>query len=527
MELIVQKLDCRQDQLILEGCSSAEEMAVPLFLKAGHGLHPLCFREEGRAFSVRIPLDGVCCVSFRIVGAGGEAIPGAMLVPGPEFPIGSLRHGYVQIGAHLLERTGEGLAVKPCTVPRRLRMHCLMVFQLLRTGALRAAACQLCIPLLRLFLRKQIWLISDRMNQAGDNGEAMYRHLVQEGPKDVLPVFAISRSSQKYRELREIGKVVDIRSFRYQLVFLLSRCIVSSQASESVRNPLGPWREQYANLVINQKFVFLQHGVTQHDMSRLFARRCIHADMICAATYREHQEFLSDRYGYSPKEARLTGFARFDRLYSQPEKIITIIPTWRKSLVTEQDAHTGARYACPGFEQSAYVRAYEALLNHPSLLQAVRAQGYRLQVVSHPNMTDVWQRMHLDGSIELLTGSTDYAAVLAHGALMITDYSSVAFDFAYLEKPVLYFQFDRDEVFSGAHTYGRECPDYAQVGLGEAAETADELVRLILEYLSGGCRMKPLYRQRVRETFRFTDRQNARRIAREIRQLCGAQDEHA
>ena len=122
MELIVQKLDCRQDQLILEGCSSAEEMAVPLFLKAGHGLHPLCFREEGRAFSVRIPLDGACCVSFRIVGAGGEAIPPAMLVPGPEFPIGGLRHGYVQIGAHLLERTGEGLAVKPCTAPRRLRI---------------------------------------------------------------------------------------------------------------------------------------------------------------------------------------------------------------------------------------------------------------------------------------------------------------------------------------------------------------------------------------------------------------------
>ncbi|MEX6101942.1 CDP-glycerol glycerophosphotransferase family protein [Mammaliicoccus sciuri] len=35
--------------------------------------------------------------------------------------------------------------------------------------------------------------------------------------------------------------------------------------------------------------------------------------------------------------------------------------------------------------------------------------------------------------------------------LMITDYSSVAFDFSFLEKPVIYYQFDRDRLSVNYH----------------------------------------------------------------------------
>ena len=38
-------------------------------------------------------------------------------------------------------------------------------------------------------------------------------------------------------------------------------------------------------------------------------------------------------------------------------------------------------------------------------------------------------------------------------AVLITDYSSVAFDMAYLNKALIYYQFDKEAFFSGTHTY--------------------------------------------------------------------------
>src|SRR5690625_7105540 len=40
-------------------------------------------------------------------------------------------------------------------------------------------------------------------------------------------------------------------------------------------------------------------------------------------------------------------------------------------------------------------------------------------------------------------GEVDVQSLLKTSALMITDYSSVAFDFSFLSKPVIYYQFDR------------------------------------------------------------------------------------
>ena len=42
-------------------------------------------------------------------------------------------------------------------------------------------------------------------------------------------------------------------------------------------------------------------------------------------------------------------------------------------------------------------------------------------------------------------GDIDVQKLIKESKLMITDYSSVAFDFSFLNKPVIYYQFDRNE----------------------------------------------------------------------------------
>ena len=65
--------------------------------------------------------------------------------------------------------------------------------------------------------------------------------------------------------------------------------------------------------------------------------------------------------------------------------------------------------------------------------------------------------------------SKSYREVFAESEMIITDYSSVAFDFAYLEKPVIYTQFDSEEFFNGEHVYTKGYFDYEHDGFGEIA----------------------------------------------------------
>lgn len=520
LKLVVRELHCDSNMLTL-GCSCNTQIEEnSFFIKVDQFFLPFQHWKDENSVAIQVALKGACEIPFLLYDANGREIPDATIEMGQGLPVGNLPHGYARIAPYLLVRTIQGLCIRTCTPVRMLFAHALMVLQLLSMASFRAAMCQLIVPLLRLINRRQIWLTSDRLDRADDNGEALFRYLVQYTPPKVKPVFAIASFSPKYAELRNLGAVVDLRTFRGQLTFLCSVCIASSQASGWIRNPLGPWREYYANLLVGQRYVFLQHGVTHHDVSALFAKNVIHADLICAATVQEHQIFLSEQYGYAPEQVALTGFARFDRLYNQTQKLITVVPTWRRALVTDEIGMTGKRSARPGIESSAYVRNFSMLLHDEIFLQAVRSQGYQIQVLPHPNAVDVWKQMSLPGDVVLLSDNPSYADVLAHSALLITDYSSIAFDFAYLQKPVLYFQFDRDEVFNGSHTFGKQDQSDEGIALGEIAYDANELIRLIFDYLADDCRMKPKYRERLAQTFCFTDRQNAHRIADAIQTLC-------
>ena len=55
--------------------------------------------------------------------------------------------------------------------------------------------------------------------------------------------------------------------------------------------------------------------------------------------------------------------------------------------------------------------------------------------------------------------------------VMITDFSTVAFDFAYLKKPLIYYQFDNNYHFDVESGYF----DYDEMGFGPVAKTSEEL----------------------------------------------------
>lgn len=369
----------------------------------------------------------------------------------------------------------------------------------------------------QMFARKPIWLVSDRIDKADDNGEAFFAYLsAKQGPKpDVY--FVISGKSPDYERLKKIGKVIDRDSKEYLKLFLKADVIVSAHAEAYITNPFDlPYSRAMRDLIRSKPFIFLQHGVIKDDISGWLNKYNKNISMFVTTTRPEYQSVLDCDYFYTEHEVAMTGLPRYDRLHSDPKKVITIMPTWRASLVSDIDGHTGQRTLIPGFHESIFYKMYEALFSDEVFLSKVEELGYKVRVLMHPNMDVAVSEFEISDKINMMSYDTPYRDIFTESDLIVTDYSSVAFDFVYLRKPVIYYQPDREEFFSGSHTYVQGYFDYDKDGFGEVCTDSEILKNTILSYLENGCTLKEMYKERVNHTFPYADKNNCERVYQRI-----------
>jgi CDP-glycerol glycerophosphotransferase (TagB/SpsB family) len=106
--------------------------------------------------------------------------------------------------------------------------------------------------------------------------------------------------------------------------------------------------------------------------------------------------------------------------------------------------------------------------------------------------------------------------LFARALVVVTDYSSAAFDAAYIERPVVYFQFDRDRVFRGEHHGRRGYFDYERDGFGPVTESCEQAQDAIITAVEKGPQPVPEYLARVERTFPVRNGRATRRVYRAI-----------
>jgi CDP-glycerol glycerophosphotransferase (TagB/SpsB family) len=99
-----------------------------------------------------------------------------------------------------------------------------------------------------------------------------------------------------------------------------------------------------------------------------------------------------------------------------------------------------------------------------------------------------------------------YQDLFRDSSILITDYSSVAFDFAYLKKPVIYYQPNDD------YPYEKGYSVFEEMGLGDVILKEEDTVDKIKEYIDTGCLMENKYIERVNNFFKYTDKNNCKRV---------------
>lgn len=372
---------------------------------------------------------------------------------------------------------------------------------------------QLLFDQLRKGTKKELWLISDRPDNAGDNGEVFFRYVQSLNLKNVHAVFVIGEGAACIPRLKEIGQVVYFDTDEYRRLFLLADKIISSGASEVTMNAFGKQR-RYVKAFYNFKYYYLQHGVACADLSAWLKRSNKNLHMIFTSARKEYQGFLTGNYGYTEDQIKLTGQARFDALRNGRKKMILILPTWRRSIRQSYNEATESIYY-DGFVQTEYFQFYNSLINDPRLLEVMRANGYTGLFCLHPIHKEQYVDYTENDVFSVNKGFVDYNQVFEDAALTVTDYSSVLFDFAYLRKPVVYAQFDKEEFFEN-QIYDEGYFSYEKDGFGPVCYDYESTVRTLVEYVEKDCELDPMYRERMDGFFAFSDQKNCERIYQEI-----------
>ncbi|MCA9325283.1 CDP-glycerol glycerophosphotransferase family protein [Candidatus Saccharibacteria bacterium] len=365
---------------------------------------------------------------------------------------------------------------------------------------------------------RPIWLVSDRPVAAGDNGEALFRYIqrLESCPAEVY--FVISKKTAAYKQLRKIGNVLDPTSLKYKLLFLQADKIISSQADIPVFNPFVRQLNHFVDLY-KFDFVFLQHGVIRHDLSKWLNRYNRNIKLFITTGKKEYQSILDNPYYYEKENVLLSGQPRYDLLENKPNRKLILSPTYRGNLLRFGSDNQGQRKYDPLFKKSEYRNFYNNFMNDPRITEALEREGMVGEYYLHPVFAAQRPDFDENDHFKIMSFPYDYKKAFKEGELLVSDHSSVVFDFVYLKKPTVYAHFDVDTFFNG-HSYDKS--DFfsdEKDGFGTVYYDYDSLVNGVVDMLSSGRKMSPKYQKRVDEFFYKVDRRNSERVYEAIVRL--------
>lgn len=370
------------------------------------------------------------------------------------------------------------------------------------------------------FIKKDIWIISDRTNKAGDNGEAFFRYMQTVQDPDIKTYFVLDKNSEDYKKMKKVGKILKFNSVKYKLWMLLSSHVISSQASDYTINPFGAQKRFMVDLYKFQ-FTFLQHGITKDDISSWLNKVNKNIKCFVTAGKPEYQSIVEGNYYYGEDVVKLTGFPRHDSLLEMKDsrqKKILVIPTWRKSLDACVDPATDMSVYYDGFKYSGFFQFYNSLINDKRLVECMRKHGYEGLFCLHPLFAKQCVDFTSNDVFKVNDGYVEYQKEFAEGSLLVTDYSSVFFDFSYLKKPVVYAQFDKEEFFD-SHTYEEGYFSYEDDGFGPVCYDLDSTVEEIVKMIENDCVLDKKYESRIEDFYIDMDGKNCERIYEVIKKL--------
>ena len=363
------------------------------------------------------------------------------------------------------------------------------------------------ISLIYRLFRRNMWLICDNKNEARDNGYHFFRYVCEKHP-EIDAVYAISYRSPDYSKVKNLGKTVNYGSLKHWIYYLAAEKNISSQKGGKPNAAVCYFLE-VKGLLKNTR-IFLQHGIIKDDMPWLYYENTKMRLFVCS-TKREC-DYVSEKYGYPDGWVQELGICRLDCLHDmqvKPKQVL-IMPTWRSWIATP----TSASYEIEDvskFTNTEYYKSWSAFLSDGRLNDIAEEYGLDIVFCPHRNMQPYLSYFNINSPRITIASWPEYDVqeLLKESAYLITDYSSIAMDFAYMKKRLTYYQFDYKDFRRGQYPEGYF--SYENDGFGRVCYNADEVLSELETAAQEDFRNVDIYLKRHDEFFDLYDTQNCER----------------
>ena len=368
------------------------------------------------------------------------------------------------------------------------------------------------------------WLLLDQLRQGNDSAEYLYDYLRSKRP-DINAWFVLDDQSPDWTRLQQKNaRLIAYGSREHKIALQLADVVASTHLDVQITRPIAG--REYKERRRPWRFVYLQHGVLQHNLAHWFNTKGI--DLLTTASPDEHESIIGENTAYklTQDSVVLTGFPRHDvvrnladKKHVSDRKIILIAPTWRNSMHLPPSSDSPIRSLRTPFMQTAYAENWMGLLRDPQLLTLSQEHDAQVVFLPHPNLRTHLADVEFPPHVTVLATNPDVHELVASARVVVTDYSSIVFEGALAGARVIYFQFDREEFLYGGHNYVPGYWDYDVHGFGPVTSDAqDAVAQIAAGFLSETGEWPQRYQQRIERTLPHVDGGSADRIVKVIEQ---------
>ncbi len=355
----------------------------------------------------------------------------------------------------------------------------------------------------------KIWIYCDRDNLT-DNAYYQFIHdsEIKDGVKRYYVVNSLKNADKLFTP-EQRKKLLIFRSFRHKVLFINASKILTSFNSATIISPHGDKPLRWYYDLIDMDIIYLQHGVLHANLPFMYTKEKSNVDKVVISSDFERKNFC-ENYHFKEKDLLYSGMPRFDTIdvTTPVKKKILFSPSWRKNLIGEYIDNKRALYV-DKFLDSPFYKEISAFLNSKELADILEKHDLTLDFKNHPIFSDYDSYIKVvNPRINVTQEDINMQDYLA----MITDYSSVVFDFVYLNRPIIYFVPDYDQFRAGlTHGYSKlDLP--LEEGFGEITLNADELLNSLKKLIKNNFEADPIYKKRTDEFFGERDTKHRDRL---------------
>ena len=295
----------------------------------------------------------------------------------------------------------------------------------------------------RKISKKNLYIVSNQLDSNVNEPKDSYTFFKYLQKNDIPSVYLISSKHKFAKKIQEEKDVILLNNplDKNEFIEKCSDALIHCKAyiSEGTACNTDIFRFFQISTI---KTIFMQHGIINNWESKVLANLCSKYKFINVSsnTEKETVSAMLEKYGYKKPRFIIAGLPRFDLLNEKNDKE-------NKSLMVMFSCRPSLTKNIADFSKSMYFKNLLSIISKLDNYVLEKKLNKVFLCIHHqfvnriPAMLDSFKQFK---NIEIVN-SDNISESIYKSSMLLTDISSVSFDFFFLKKPVIFWTLDKDD----------------------------------------------------------------------------------